>query len=174
MVEPWKGYFQAVGRVPLFREITAESILRDYGGKAARAITALEKLVPGVKIDRLRCICALYDLVVQQGSLDKAWSAIQARVAAEKPRTQEHLVRIAVEERGRCASPPWRADAESRRVGILEGVPHAVADRQRANIHFYMLRNVGVRGVDKLVRGDMSDDVGRVRQALARGETLLA
>ena len=38
VVEPWRGYFQAVGRVPLFREITAESILSDYGAKAARAV----------------------------------------------------------------------------------------------------------------------------------------
>src|SRR5436190_5749516 len=76
VVEPWRGYFQAVGRVPLFREITAESILTDYGGKAARAVKALERLRPGIKVDRLRCICALYDLVVQQGSLDKAWSEI--------------------------------------------------------------------------------------------------
>ncbi|MBS1819332.1 MAG: hypothetical protein JSU08_15465 [Acidobacteria bacterium] len=174
VVEPWKGYFQAVGRVPLFREITAESILRDYGGKAARAIAALERLVPGVRINRLRCVCALYDLVVQQGSLDKAWSAIQARVARERPIDQEHLVQIAVEERGRCASLPWRADAESRRVGILKGVPYAVADRQRANINFYLLRNVNVTGVDTLVHGDMSDDVTRVRRVLATGDTLLA
>ncbi|MGC4081987.1 MAG: hypothetical protein QM736_07750 [Vicinamibacterales bacterium] len=134
----------------------------------------LEKLVPGVKINRLRCVCALYDLVVQQGSLDKAWPAIQARVAREKPTNQEQLVRVAVEERGRCASPAWRADAESRRVGILKGIPYAVDDRQRANIHFYMLRNVGVSGVDRLVSGDMTDDVSRVRQALASGDTLLA
>jgi len=174
VVDPWKGYFQAVGRVPLFRAITAEKILRDYGGRAARAITALEKLAPGIRITLLRCICALYDLVVQQGSLDKAWPAIVARVAAEKPRDQEHLVRIAVEERGRCASPEWRADAESRRVGILKGTPVAVADRQRANINFYLLRNVEVSGVDALVRGDMTADVERVRQALANNDTLLA
>lgn len=174
VVEPWKGYLQAVGRVPAFREITAESILRNYGGKAARAMAMLEKLVPGVKIDRLRCVCALYDLVVQQGSLDKAWPAIQARVAREKPTDQETLVRIAVEERGRCASPAWRADAESRRVGILKGVPYAVADRQRANINFYLLRNVSVDRVDTLVSGDMSDDVARVRTVLAKNDTLLA
>lgn len=172
--EPWKGYFQAVGRVPLFREITAESILRNYGGRAARAIKALEGLVPGVRITALRSICALYDLVVQQGSLDKAWDAIKARVAKEKPTTQGHLVRIAVEERGRCASPEWRADAESRRVGILAGTPVSVGDRQRANINFYLLRNVSVDGVDRLVGGDMTSDVERVRTVLAQGDTLLA
>lgn len=174
VAEPWKGYFQAVGRVPLFREITAENILRNYGGRAARAIRALEDLKPGVKITSLRSLCALYDLVVQQGSLDKAWDAIKARVARENPTNQDQLVRIAVEERGRCASPEWRADAESRRVGILAGTPVAVGDRQRANINFYLLRNVHVDGVDRLVRGEMTPEVERVRSVLAQGDTLLA
>jgi len=174
VVEPWRGYFQAVGRVPLFREITAESILSDYGAKAARAVRALERLRPDIKVDRLRCICALYDLVVQQGSLDKAWSEIEQRVAAEQPANQLDLVRIAVEERGRKALPQWRADAISRRVGILKGVPFTVEDRQRANIHFYMLRDVRVTDVDRLLAGTVAEELKRVRVAVASGNTLLA
>jgi len=174
VVEPWRGYFQAVGRVPLFREITAESILSDYGAKAARAVKALERLRPDIKVDRLRCICALYDLVVQQGSLDKAWSEIEQRVAAEKPANQVDLVRIAVEERGRKALPQWQADAVSRRVGILKGVPFTVDDRQRANIHFYMLRDVRVTNVDRLLAGTVAEELKRVRVAVASGNTLLA
>jgi hypothetical protein len=174
VVEPWRGYFQAVGRVPLFREITAESILSDYGGKAARAVRALERLRPDIKVDRLRCICALYDLVVQQGSLDKAWSEIEQRVATERPSNQLDLVRIAVEERGRKALPQWQADAVSRRVGILKGVPFTVDDRQRANIHFYMLRDVRVTNVDRLLAGTVAEELKRVRVAVASGNTLLA
>jgi hypothetical protein len=174
VVDPWKGYFQAVGRVPRFREIMVERILRDYGGKAARAIGQLRRLRPDIAIDHLRCFCSLYDLVVQQGSLDKAWDAIEARVAAERPTDQFHLVAIAVEERGRKASSQWQADAVSRRLGILNGVPHTVDDRQRANIHFYMLRNVRVTNVERLVAGEMNDELARVRAAVASGETLLA
>lgn len=173
VADPWKGYFQAVGRVPLFREITVESILREYGGKVARAIGQLRKR-SNIDIDHLRCICSLYDLVVQQGSLDKAMGAIDARLAAERPATQFELVRIAVEERGRAASPQWQADAVSRRVGILTGVPHTVEDRQRANIQFYMLRNVRVEGVERLVAGDVDSELARVRTAIASGDTLLA
>ena len=172
VVEPWKGYFQAVGRVPRFREIMVETILRDYGGKAAHAISQLRRIAPDIQIDHLRCFCSLYDLVVQQGSLDKALDAIRARVSTEKPKTQFQLVNIAVEERGRAASPEWRADAVSRRVGILKGVPHTVEDRQRANIHFYMLRNVRVNDVDRFVAGTM--ELARVGQAVAAGQTLLA
>ena len=174
VVEPWKGYFQAVGRVPRFREIMVERILRDYGGKAARAIGQLRRLRPDITIDHLRCFCSLYDLVVQQGSLDKAWDAIEARVAAEHPTDQFQLVAIAVEERGRKASAQWQADAVSRRLGILKGVPHTVDDRQRANISFYMLRNVHVTNVDRLMTGEMSAELARVRTAVASGDTLLA
>jgi len=174
VVEPWRSYFQAVGRVPQFREIMVETILRDYGGKAARAIARLGNLRPDIVIDHLRCFCALYDLVVQQGSLDKAWDAITARVAAERPTDQFALVAIAVEERGRKASPQWQADAVSRRLGILNGVPHTVDDRQRANIHFYMLRDVRVTNVDRLVAGNVSQELARVRVAVASGGTLLA
>jgi hypothetical protein len=174
VVDPWKGYFQAVGRVPVFREIMVESILRDYGGKVARAIGQLRTLRPDITIDHLRCVCALYDLTVQQGSLDKAWAEIESRVKADGPATQFDLVRIAVEERGRKASEAWRADAESRRVGILMGLPVTVGDRQRANIQFYMLRDLHVSNVDKLVSGDIAPELARVRQAVASGGTLLA
>jgi hypothetical protein len=173
VADPWKGYFQAVGRVPEFREITVESLLREYGGKVARAIEQLRRRST-ITIDHLRCVCALYDLVVQQGSLDKAMASIDARLAVERPTTQFELVRIAVEERGRAASPQWQADAVSRRVGILKGVPHTVGDRQRANIQFYMLRNVRVDGIDRLVDGDVGTELARVRRAIAAGETLLA
>jgi len=174
VIDPWKGYLQAIGRVPLFREITAESIISDYGAKTAQAIQALEKLSPGNNIDRLRCICSLYDLVVQQGSLQKAWTEIETRVRAERPSNQTDLVRIAVEERGRKASPQWQADAVSRRIGILKGVPFTVGDRQRANIQFYMLRDVRVTSVDRLVAGDLAPELKRVRVAVATGNTLLA
>ena len=172
--DPWKGYFQAVGRVPLFRELMVETILRDYGAKTARAITALERLASPIRIDRVRCISALYDLVVQQGSLDKAWPQIERRVKEEQPKDQAALVNIAVEERGRAASAPWRADAVSRRLGILNGVPVTVDERQRANIHFYMLRDLQVSDVHRLVSGDMEPELAKVRRALAAGETLLA
>jgi hypothetical protein len=174
VIEPWKGYFQAVGRVPRFREIMVERILRDYGARMARAIAALQELKPGIHIDHLRCICSLYDLVVQQGSLDKAWSAIQARVTQESPQDQFALTRIAVEERGRRANPEWRADAVSRRIGILKGVPETVDNRQRANINFYLLRNVRVSGTDDLLTDHVGPQCARVSRAVAAGETLLA
>jgi hypothetical protein len=174
VVEPWKGYFQAVGRVTVFREIMVTTILREYGGRMARAIRALQQLRPDIQIDHLRCICSLYDLVVQQGSLDKAWPAIESRVGRENPPDQFALTQIAVEERGRRAAPQWQADAVSRRLGILKGVPETVDDRQRANINFYMLRDVRVAGAAELVSGDPTARFVAVSQAVATGRTLLA
>jgi hypothetical protein len=174
VVEPWKGYFQAVGRVSRFREIMVERILRDYGARMARAITALERLKPGIHIDHLRCICSLYDLVVQQGSLDKAWSAIEARVNRERPQDQFALTKIAVEERGRRANPEWQADAVSRRIGILNGVPETVNNRQRANINFYLLRDVRVNSTNDLLTDHAGLQCARVSRAVAAGQTLLA
>jgi hypothetical protein len=174
VVEPWKGYFQAVGCVARFREIMVETILHDYGARMARAFSALQRLRPDIRIDHLRCICSLYDLVVQQGSLDKAWPMIEARVARENPRNQFELTHIAVEERGRRAAQQWQADAISRRLGILKGVPETVDDRQRANINFYMLRDVRVRITADLLSGDVAVPVARVSQAVAAGRSLLA
>jgi hypothetical protein len=171
VVEPWRSYFRAVGRVDLYREIMVESVLTDYGGKMARALRALQRLKPELGIDHLRCICSLYDLVVQQGSLDTAWSAIQERVRRENPPDQFRLTQLAVEERGRKAAPQWRADAVSRRVGILKGVPETVGDRQRANINFYMLRDVRVKNAGELLSGDL--ELARVSQAVASGRSLL-
>jgi hypothetical protein len=174
VIEPWRGYFRAVGRVEQFRAIMVESILSDYGGRMLRALKRLQTLKPAVQIDHLRCICSLYDLVVQQGSLDKAWDAITARVGRENPEDQFALIRIAVEERGRAASSEWRDDACSRRLGILRGVPETVGERQRANINFYMLRDVRVRNASELTSGDVTDEFARVSQALGSGKTLLA
>ena len=174
VIEPWKTSLRAVGRVERFRAIMVERILREYGKKTVSAMQALQTLRPAIDIDHLRCVCSLYDLVIQQGSLDKAWPAIEARVERENPQDQFALTRIAVEERGRKALQAWRADAVSRRLGILTGVPTTVASRQRANINFYMLRDVRVRGARELMNADVSAQLARVSQALASGSSLLA
>jgi hypothetical protein len=173
IAEPWRGYFRAVGRVQRFRAIMVEEALRKYGARVLTAVTYLQDLVPGVRIDHLRCLCALYDLVIQQGSLDKAKTAIEAQVRQRRPRDQFELVRLAVEARGRTAAPQWQADCVSRRVGILNGVPETVDGHQRANINFYLLRDVRIRDAQSFLTADPGDRLARVADALAAGETLL-
>ena len=140
-----------------------ESILRDYGGRMARAIKRLQRLKPDIQIDHLRCICSLYDLVVQQGSLDKAWDAIEERVTRENPQDQFALTHIAVEERGRKALQQWQADAVSRRVGHPEGRSR---DRRRSPARQHQLLHAARRARRR--RGGVVD--GRPDGALRQRE----
>ncbi len=176
VAEPWKGYLSAVGRVPAFRVIMVERILESYGGKLRKALTYLRE-VRDIPIDHLRCICSLYDLVIQQGSLTRADAEIRVRVEAEDPQNQFDLVRIAVEERGRKANKRWRADCMSRRLGILEGRPVVISESenesQRANLNFYMLRDVQVGDGERIHTTDLSDEIARVSKAVAAGGTSL-
>ncbi|MEE9204023.1 MAG: hypothetical protein V3U08_03325 [Nitrospirales bacterium] len=153
--QPWKAYFQAVGRVPTFRQIMTEHAVEKYGRKLATALNWLRKLVD-VEVDHLRCICSLYDLCTQQGSLNKAHPQIRKRVSVEHPDDQFELVRIAVEERGKTANSPWRADCVSRRLGILyrQRTPVTVQGERanRDNRNFYLLRNTHVRNPEALRR----------------------
>lgn len=59
-------------------------------------------------------------------------------------------------------------------TGYPTGVPETVEDHQRANLYFYMLRDVRIRGAQELMTADVGDQLARVSQALASGDTLLA
>ena len=174
LAEPWRSYLEAVGRVPAFRAAMVEEALREYGARLLTCVTYLQGLVPEIEIDHLRCFCSLYDLVIQQGGLDKVHREIEARVHQGRPRDQFELVRIAVEERGRAAAPQWRADCMSRRIGILTGVPATVDGHQRANLSFFLLRDVRIQGARELMTADVRPQLARVAEALASGNTLLA
>lgn len=152
IAEPWKSYLQAVGAEPVFRREMLRYAYDVYGRKLIVALSWLKGLWPG-KIDSFPCLSALYDMCVQQGSLDKAHQAIRTRVARERPDNQLDLVRIAVEERGRTADPQWRADAISRRLGILYRQPVTVKEQGRTaarqNLRVYLVRDVPVKGAEQ-------------------------
>ena len=178
VIEPWRTYFRSVGGKELFRSIMVEESLRKYGAKTLDEIKYLQSLVPGIQIDHLRAFCALYDLVIQQGGLRRAKKRIENRIKEEQPTEQLELVRIAVEERGLAANRRWRADTVSRRKGILEGIPVTVTTqgrtRQRANIKFYMLRNVRIRDAKALMSSDVTEQLRQVSKAIAQGKSLTA
>jgi len=154
--QPWTGYLQAVGRDTLFRKIMLQYAYDKYG-KLLMSTLAFARGVSSIRIDNLRCLAALYDMGVQQGSLHKAHSQIKRRVAAEKPQDQFALTRILVEERAKKASKRWRADCLSRRLSILERQPVSVSlDGQRSrrsNPCSYLLRNCPVRGLENYLAG---------------------
>jgi hypothetical protein len=150
--QPWKGYLQAVGREPVFRDVMLRYAYDKYGKLLMSALAFLRGVSP-ISITNLRCLAALYDMGVQQGSLAKAYDAIRRRVAAEQPADQFALTRIAIEERAKKASPKWRADCLSRRLSILERRPVSVTlngrRARRENPRSYLLRNSPVKGLDR-------------------------
>ena len=154
--QPWKGYLQAVGREPLFREVMRRYAYDKYGKLLMSALAFISGLSP-IKITNLRCLAALYDMGVQQGSLQKAYAAIRRRVAREQPADEFALTRIVVEERAKKAAKRWRADCMSRRLCILERQPVSVSlDGQRSrrsNGSSYLLRNSRVKGLEKYLAG---------------------
>jgi hypothetical protein len=172
VIEPWKTFFHNVGKVERFRVVMVDEVLRKYGQPLLNAVKYLQSLRPGVVIDHLRCMCSLWDLVIQQGSLDKARAAIEARVRLEQPTDQFHLVRIGVEERGKTASSAFQHDCVSRRVGVLNGVPETVGDVQRANTMFYMLRDARIKGADQIASMDIGPELARASDAVATGTSV--
>jgi len=148
----WKAALQAVGDTPAFRDETLRYAYDVYGRKLIAALSWLNGVCP-IPIGNFRCLAALYDLCVQQGSLNKAHDAIRRRIATEKPTDEFHLTRIAVEERGRKANSAWRADCISRRLCILEREPVEVTESgrsaQRDNPNLYLLRNVPVKQMER-------------------------
>lgn len=148
----WKDVLQNVGRQAVFRSETLRYAYDVYGRKLIVALAWLKGVRP-IVIRNFRCLAALYDLCVQQGSLDKAHASIRRRIALEDPRDEFHLTRIAVEERGRTANAQWRADCISRRLCILERQPVKVSDAgrlaQRDNPQLYLLRNAPVQQMER-------------------------
>ena len=127
-----------------------------YGKLLMSALAFLNGLSP-IKITNLRCLAALYDMGVQQGSLQKAYNAIRRRVTREQPTDEFALTRIVVEERAKTALPRWRADCMSRRLCILERQPVSIRldgqTSRRINGSSYLLRNSPVKGLEKYLAG---------------------
>jgi len=154
--QPWRSYLKAVGRQPLFRKVMLRYAYDKYG-KLLMSTLAFLKGVSPLDITNLRCLSALYDMGVQQGSLKKAYAPIRQRVAREHPSDEFALTYIAVEERANKASPRWRADCLSRRLSILERRPVSVTlegqRARRSNLRTYLLRNSRVKGLERYLAG---------------------
>ena len=154
--QPWKGYLQAVGREPVFRQIMLVYAYDKYGKRVLSVLSFLQGISP-LKITNLRCLAALYDMCVQQGSIAKAVDEIRNRVFNEMPADEFALTRIVVEERAKKASQRWRADCLSRRLSILERQPVRVVmngqTSTRSNPGFYLLRNSRVKDLSDYLQG---------------------
>lgn len=151
IAQPWRGYLQAVGSQPVFQIEMRRQAYDGYGRRVLSTLAFLRGL-SALRIADLRCLAALFDMCVQQGSVLRAEAAIRRRVAEEAPEDEFTLTRLVVEERARAANPQWRADALSRRLGILDRQAVAVTidgiRARRANPRLYLLRNGRVKRLD--------------------------
>jgi hypothetical protein len=149
--QPWKRYLQNVGRQAAFQQQVVDYAYHIYGRKLIRNLSWLQGLT-AIRINNFACLSALYDLCVQQGSLDKAHDAIRSRVAIEHPRSQIELMHIALEERGKTANVKYRADCVSRRLGILYRERKKITlngfTSNRANRRLYLVRQGAVKDVE--------------------------
>ena len=114
---PWKRIFQSVGQIQSFRRIQMEFAYERYGQALLSVVAFLEGL-SGARIRSHRCLTALFDMCIQQGSHQKASRQIRKRILAEQPEDELGLTLITVEERAKKANKAYRADCLSRRLGI--------------------------------------------------------
>jgi hypothetical protein len=156
VAQPWRGYLEGIGREKKFQAIMVAQAYEHYGGAVIKALSWLSGVSP-IRIRGFACLAALFDLCVQQGSLDRAHHRIRKRVEQEQPENEHALVRIAVTERGRTANKRWRADCVSRRLSILERRPVTVRESgktaTRGNLNLYLVRDTKVRGLDSYLVG---------------------
>lgn len=141
----WSQAFNNLGDIPAFQEIQLNAVL-DYHQNVVKAIALMRGIAPDLMREvQVGTYSALYDLSVQQGTIDKNGSlaAARKRYVEERPGTQVKFVEIVVQERARTASTRWRADAMSRRMGIIQRKPYSAAESghsaTRSNANFKLL-----------------------------------
>lgn len=144
----WSRAFSNLGDIPAFQEIQLNAVL-DYHQGVVNAIVMMRGIAPDLMEEvHVGTYAALYDLCVQQGSIDKGGSLATARqrYGAEQPDTQIKFLEIIVQERARTASARWRADAMSRRMGIIQRSTYSASESgysaARSNANFHLLEKI--------------------------------
>jgi hypothetical protein len=148
----WSAAFKAIGANDVFNSIQRQQAAGHYHPLVLTALASLRSIAGTLlQAVEFRSYAALFDLCVQQNGLTKAADAIRQRVASERPATQLDLLKIAVVERGKVASPDWAADCISRRMGVLTGAPfEATASgltKKRDNSQLGLIATSGLRPV---------------------------
>lgn len=140
----WKNIFNNLSEVKEFQSLQLKAVEK-YDNSALEIIEWMRKEQPNImkKIELITFV-ALHDLAVQQGSIDKAKIEIINKCNLNVPKNQNEFIRIVVEERGAKASSRWRADAISRRLGILNKkktkIVHSGETVERTNKNFNLIK----------------------------------
>ncbi|OCL85331.1 hypothetical protein AAX26_02040 [Aliarcobacter thereius] len=140
----WKSIFNNLANVKKFQEIQLEAI-EEYDNYAINIIKWMRKQKPKLmKKIELVTFVALHDLAVQQQTINKAIPQITNQLRYKNPTSQKEFLKIVVYERGATANEIWRADAISRRMGIINKkeitITHSGKTTTRTNINFNLIK----------------------------------
>ena len=147
----WKKIFNSLAEVSEFQEIQLKAVER-YDNTAINIIEWMRAKKPELMQQiNLSTFIALHDLAIQQGSIEKAKSAINIKLNSTPPLTQDEFIRLVVTERGATASSKWRADCISRRLGILNrsstAISHSSYQANRDNASFKLIKKGYICGL---------------------------
>ena len=152
----WLEAFHNLGDVEAFQAIQLQGAL-EYHDNVMECIRIMRRIAPDLMREILvTTYVALYDLCVQQGSIDRGQTVnnITSRHASESPRDQVEFLTVVVQERARTANSRWRADAMSRRMGIIQQAPYTAREGDhsatRGNPNFHLLEDYADRHVCEL------------------------
>lgn len=117
----WKSAFKKIGEVEAFQKIQLNHAAK-YNDNVTSCIKLMRELAPQLMVKiQLRTYCALYDLCVQQNNLSKAEELIRTEFPTANITTQKELLIFVCKKRAEKATTAYRADAFSRRMGIIQG-----------------------------------------------------
>lgn len=140
----WKSIFNNLANVKEFQQVQidySEKII----GYAKKIISWMKKQKPELmKKVELVTFVALVDLAVQQNSINKAIPQITNQLRYKNPTSQKEFLEIVVYERGATANSKYRADAISRRMGIINKkettITHSDKTATRTNTNFNLIK----------------------------------
>lgn len=112
--EPWKGLFQALGRTPEFQNIQVEH--------AAALHAAAQNLCQRFGVSSERAIALMFDIRVQNGSIDQRTEArIRADFATLAPEDEVGRLCAIANRRAEAAATRFIEDVRVRKLTIANG-----------------------------------------------------
>lgn len=117
----WTSAFTTLGQIEEFKKVQLD-FAAHYQEKIKSCIALMRELAPHLMVKvQLRTYCALFDLCVQQNNLTSAETLIRTEFASASITTQKELLVFVCKKRAEKALEQYRADAFSRRMGIISG-----------------------------------------------------
>jgi len=118
LVDPWAGYFRALGRTPEFQAVATSH--------AATLFAAALDLCRTYGLTSERAAALMFDIKVQNGGISPAVQALiqsdfAALPAADPDTTEVAKLRIVANRRADTAASAWREDVRTRKLAIANG-----------------------------------------------------